>query len=226
MNDSFGIVSQSNILKPTDFADLSVMRDELEQSFVSAQQFRTRTEMEVSVLNDLKFPTPAAKYWQAVREQNVQYSELVMLSYEYRKNLVEIKQLERKLEKETDDLERELLVIEIDKKQFIARNQERTAKARIAELREWSEIKQREAAMMTEGELAHVDNHQLKSYTLRWLQQTEAMGNNGSPAERQNLKGQLMSGLKACQEKGILPEILALYNPEGQKNIKAMLGVK
>ena len=105
-------------------------------------------------------------------------------------------------------------------------NQERTAKARIAELMEWSDIKEREASFMTEGELADVDNHQLKSYTMRWLKQKEAAGNAGSPSEIQNLNGQLLSGLKACKERGIIGEILSLYNPQGRKNILALMGAE
>ena len=41
------------------------MRD----TWTKKQMFRTQTEMEFSVLNDAKYPTKAAKYWQCVREQ-------------------------------------------------------------------------------------------------------------------------------------------------------------
>ena len=49
---------------------------------------------------------------------------------------------------------------------------------------------------MTVEQLEDVDNHQLVSYTQRWIRQAIAMGDNGSPAERQNLLGQLESGFK------------------------------
>jgi hypothetical protein len=222
---SFEIIKQADILSEIDIKSLSDIADELKETFIKVQVFRTRTEMEVSVLNETKFPTPAAKYWQAVREQNVMFQELVMLSYEYRKNMMEIKIVERDIAKEDDLLEKELLQIELERKRFIAKNQERTASARIAEIREWSDIKQREAAQMTSSELADVDNHQLISYTKRWINQAILMGNNGSPAERQNLLGQLRSGILLCISKKVLDDALDGFGPEIKAKIKEEYGL-
>jgi len=204
----FNIIQGSEILTKEDFDILIPLTSELQEGFKKAQVFRTRTEMEVSVLNDLKFPTASSKYWQSVREQNVMFSELVMLSYEYRKNIVEIKKLQRDLETEEDELDKELNQIEIEKKLFTLKNQEKTAKARIRELKTWSEIKEREAKNMSIEELSDCDNHQLISYTKRWINQFMQMGENGSPSEKQNLLGQLDSGIKACIEKGIIQKAL------------------
>ena len=71
-------------------ADNKWRHDALQKFMLANDSVTVATEVPVSVLNDIKFPTPAAKYWQAMREQNVMFQELVMLSYEYRKNLVEI----------------------------------------------------------------------------------------------------------------------------------------
>lgn len=204
---SLEIIKGSEILKTEDLQLIENLKNELKDVFLHTQVFRTRTEMEVSVLNDVKFPTPDAKYWQAVREQNVMFHELVMLSYEYRKNLVEIKKLERKLEKENDDLEKELLEIEIEKKRFIALNQVRVAKDRIREIREWHEIKQNLLPDMKYS-LKDVDEHQLVSYTKRFIKQFMAMGDNGSAPERSNLIGQLDKALKVCKQKGLLNKVL------------------
>ena len=46
--------------------------------------------MEFSVLNDAKYPTNAAKYWQCVREQNTHMENLMHLSFDARKNDIEI----------------------------------------------------------------------------------------------------------------------------------------
>lgn len=221
----FNIINQSDILTKKDFSDLEKMSGELKETFIKVQTFRTRTEMEVSVLNDIKHPTHSSKYWQSVREQNVMFQELVMLSYEYRKNLIKIKQLERRIEKEQDDLEKELLQIEKERKMFIARNQERTAKARIIELKEWSDIKEREADFMSKEELGDVDNHQLASYTQRWIKQSIEMGGGGSPAERQNLHGQLRSGILKCIEMGILDNVLKDFNKDISNKIREEYGL-
>ena len=166
--------------------------------------------MEISVLNDLKHPTHASKYWQAVREQNVMFTETVMLSYEYRKNIIEIKQLQKKMKKEKDELEKELLQIEIEKKQFISKSHEKTAKDRIREIAEWSEIKKREGAYLDDKTKEDVDHHQLVSYTKRFIGQSAAAGDSGSPSEKQNLKGQLQAGLKECRRRGITNEALSI----------------
>jgi hypothetical protein len=67
---------------------------------------------------------------------------------------------------------------------------------------------------MTTGELLDVDNHQLISYTKRWINQTMIMGNNGSPAERQNLLGQLRSGILLCVKNGVIEEVLKEFPKE------------
>ena len=102
MDTALATVRGASVLNVTDAANLDRLAPELRQTWETAQVFRTRTEMEMSVLNDLHFPTPDSKYWQCVREQNVMFGELVGLSFEYRKNRVEqLKEL-RKIEGETD----------------------------------------------------------------------------------------------------------------------------
>jgi len=216
----FNIITQSDILTKADIDSLIPLTKELEITFKKTQAFRTRTEMEVSVLNDIKFPTHSSKYWQSMREQNVMFHELVMLSYEYRKNIVEIKKLKRDLLLEKDDLDKELLQIEIEKKAFVSKNQERTAKARIEEIKMWSEIKERESKEMSEKELSTVDNHQLISYVKRWIQQSIIMDKSGSPSERHNLLGQLNSGINLCIEKGIINDVLKDMSKSVNKQIK------
>jgi len=216
----FGIISNSEILTKMDLDVLEPLKGELKETFIKSQVFRTRTEMEVSVLNDLKFPTPALKYWQSVREQNVMFEALVMLSYDYRKNIVEIKIKERDINKEKDELKKELIRIEIDKKIFISKTQEKTAKDRIRELKAWSEIKEREAENMSKEDLNEVNNSQLIGYTKRWINQSIQMGENGSPAERQNLLGQLRSGILTCIENDLINKVLENYSEEVVDKIK------
>jgi len=225
-NTPFNIIQQSEILTLDDIKSLEPLKNELKETFVKVQGFRTRTEMEVSVLNDIKFPTPASKYWQAVREQNVMFNELVMLSYEYRKNLIEIKKLELQVKDEKNELDRQLLQIEIERKIFISKQQEKIAKERIREIKAWSEIKDREIEQMDPIEADEVDNHQLISYTKRWIKQSVLAGDNGSPAERQNLEGQLVTGIRQCIEKGLLEEVLNGFSTEIQNKIKLSFNLK
>ena len=93
----------TNILDKQDVKEFKKLIPELQDTWMKKQMFRTETEMRFSVLSDNKYPTKAAKYWQSVREQNTHFENLVHLSFEARKNDVEIKKLKRDIKKEFDD---------------------------------------------------------------------------------------------------------------------------
>ena len=137
------------LLSKTDFEVLNNIQAELDETFKKVQVHRTRTEMEVSVLNDLKFPTPASKYWQAMREQNVMLSGVTALSFEYRMEKVRLKKIIRKMLKTEDKLDKELLQIKKEKKEYILKEMERSAAHKVREILEWSDIKNREASVMS-----------------------------------------------------------------------------
>ena len=73
--------------------------DECRDSWRKRQVFRTETEMRLSVLNDGKHPTPAAKYWQAVREQSVFFDNMMALSFEFRRDVIKLAQKEKNWQK-------------------------------------------------------------------------------------------------------------------------------
>jgi len=207
----------SKIITDEDLKSLLDLQDELKDVFLHSQVFRTRTEMEVSVLNDIEFPTPDSKYWQAVREQNVMFQELVYLSYDYRKTSLEIEDLKRQHKKEKDKIKKELLEVEIKRKTFDLLNMEKVAKDRIREIKEWHQIKQN-LLDKVEYSLEDVNEHQLVSYTKRWLRQYLTVGNELSSSEKLNLVSQLEKGLKVCKEKNLLDKVL----PEGSQELKLL----
>jgi len=219
-------IEESGILNTGALKSLSVLAIELEDMFNSVQVHRTRTEMEVSVLNDLKYPTPASKYWQSVREQNAMAQGIVMLSFDYRTEKIKIKILEKRISEEYDDLKKELLEIKLERKLYMLKDMQRVARARIREIKDWSEIKHREAKDMSIEELTDVGNHQLISYTKRWINQTIEMGSNGSPSEKHNLLGQLRSGIKLCIERDLIHKVLEGYDTRVKDLILLEYGVK
>ena len=99
----------NNLLDPDQVKRFQELTGELRDTWTKKQMFRTKTEMEFSVLNDAKYPTNAAKYWQCVREQNVFLENLMNLSFDYRKNEVEIKQLKRKEMKKKTNLKKNFI---------------------------------------------------------------------------------------------------------------------
>ena len=152
----------NNLLDSSDVVSFKKMTEELRDTWTKKQIFRTETEMRFSVLNDFKYPTKASKYWQCVREQNVYLEQLMTLSFEHRRNEAKIKQLERKLDKETDEYKKELYKIDLDEKKFSKVSMELTAKDRMREIKLWSNIKQE----VDDGSFDKddVNTHQLESY--------------------------------------------------------------
>ena len=86
--------SLNNLLDPEDVKEFKAMTAELRDTWTKKQVFRTETEMRMSVLQDMKYPTKAAKYWQCVREQNVFLENLMSLSFDCRRKEAKIKWLE------------------------------------------------------------------------------------------------------------------------------------
>jgi hypothetical protein len=105
-----------NILPTEDVKAFKAMVGELRDTWTKKQIFRTETEARISVLQDMKYPTKAAKYWQCVREQNVFLENLMSLSFDCRRNDIKIKRLEKKIKEEKDDLKKELWKIDLDEK--------------------------------------------------------------------------------------------------------------
>ena len=187
-----------NILDPKDVTDFKGMVDELRDTWTKKQIFRTETEMRFSVLNDMKYPTKAAKYWQCVREQNSYLENLMNLSFEYRRDEVKLKKLKQKLEKEKDPLEKELIQIEIDEKTYAKANMQLTAKDRMREIRLWSQIKKENDDGTFDKQ--DVNKHQLESYHKIMLNRKDTLTQASTQPEVFNILGQLKSIEKIKKE--------------------------
>jgi len=131
----------NNLLEPEDLSSFKGMVEELRDTWTKKQIFRTETEMKVAVLDDGRYPTRASKYWQCVREQNVFLENLMSLSFDYRRNEAKIKQLEKKLETETDEYKKDLYQIDLDEKVYGKAHMELVARDRLREIKLWSKFK-------------------------------------------------------------------------------------
>ena len=191
-----------NILDPNDVTDFKGMVDELRDTWTKKQVFRTETEMRFSVLNDMKYPTKASKYWQCVREQNVYLENLMSLSFDYRRTEVKLKRLEQKLKDETDELKKELIQIDIDEKTYSKANMELTAKDRMREIKLWSQLKKE----VDDGtfDKQNVNTHQLESYHKIMLNRKDTLTPGSSQPEVFNVLGQLQTIERVKKERGQL----------------------
>ena len=181
----------NNLLDLEDVKIFKGLTEELRDTWTKKQMFRTETEMQFSVLNDAKYPTKAAKYWQCVREQNVFLENLMNLSFDYRRTEVKIKRLQEKLEKEKDPIKRELLQIDIDEKTFNKASAQLVARDRMREIKLWSKFKKR----FNDGsfDTTNVNTHQLNSYHLTMKNKAETLTQGSSQPEVFNVLGQLQS---------------------------------
>ena len=181
----------NNLLDPEDVSVFKEMTGELRDTWTKKQMFRTQTEMEFSVLNDAKYPTKAAKYWHCVREQNVFLENLMSLSFDYRRNEVKIKRLEKKLAEETDELKIELAQIDLDEKRYAKASMQLTARDRMREIKLWSMYKKKYDDVSFDTK--DVNTHQLHSYHLTMKNKAETLTQGSSQPEVYNVLGQLQS---------------------------------
>ena len=181
----------NNLLDPEEVKIFKGLTEELRDTWTKKQMFRTETEMQFSVLNDAKYPTKAAKYWQCVREQNVFLENLMSLSFDYRRAEVKIKRLQEKLNKEEDPLKRELLQIDIDEKTYSKASMQLVARDRMREIKLWSKFKKK----FDDGsfDTKNVNTHQLNSYHLTMKNKAETLTSGSSQPEVFNVLGQLQS---------------------------------
>jgi len=179
----------SDILDAEDVKDFKKLIPELQDTWHKKQMFRTETEMRFSVLSDNKYPTKAAKYWQSVREQNTHFENLVHLSFDARKNEVEIKKLQRDIKEEKDLLEVELKQIEIEEKLYSKATMELVAKHRMREVATWSKLKKEFHSDQFDDK--DVDSHQAESYKLQLQHRAKTITPGTSQAEVFNIVGQV-----------------------------------
>ncbi len=179
----------TGILDEEDVKHFKSLIPELKDTWKKKQVFRTETEMRFSVLSDNKYPTKAAKYWQCVREQNTHFENLMHLSFDARKNDVEIDKLKEKITKEKNKLDKQLLQIELEEKVYSKASMELVAKHRMREVATWSKLKKE----FDDGKFdkEDVNTHQAHSYMLRLQHQKATLTPGSSQPEVFNVLGQL-----------------------------------
>jgi len=191
------------LLEKSEASEFKRMVPELQDNWAKKQMFRTETEMRFSVLSDNKYGSNASKYWQSVREQNTHFENLMSLSFEYRKNDVEIEKLKHKITEDpnVDPFEKKLAKIELEEKLYARVNMELTAKARMREISTWSKLKKE----FHDGKFddRDVNTHQAESYMHNLEQRKATLTPASSQPEVFNVLGQLET-LKRVRKSGEL----------------------
>ena len=193
----------NNLLEKEDLSSFKLMVDELRDTWTKKQMFRTETEARFSVLQDNRYPTKAAKYWQCVREQSSYLDNLMALSFDYRRNEAKIKWLEGKIDKEEDEYKSTKYQIDLDEARFGKASMEKVAKHRMREIKMWSKLK----GEFNDGSFndKDVNQHQLESYGLQYHEKAKTLNANSSESEIFNVMGQLQS-LQRIKKSGELEQ--------------------
>ena len=165
-------IRDGDILEKDDMTSVSKLTGELQRVFEVHQLWRTETEMRYSVLNDVNYPTPASKYWQSIREQNVFWEQLVELSCNYQKEQGELELLEIEYDEITGKskkhmAQRKIKDAEIKQKQFGLMQMRLQAHDRVREIKIWEKIKE-EQLEKGDFDINDVNKHQAESYAKRW----------------------------------------------------------
>ena len=188
----------NNLLEKDDLHSFKGMVDELRDTWSKKQMFRTETEARFSVLQDNRYPTRAAKYWQCVREQSTYLDNLMSLSFDYRRNAAKIKWLESKISKEEtrpilaqDEYKLSKYKIDLDEARFGKASMEKVAKHRMREIKMWSKLK----GEFNDGSFndKDVNQHQLESYHRMYAGKAKSITSNTPESEVFNIMGQLKS---------------------------------
>ena len=190
------------LLDKSDVSEFKAMIPELQDTWKKKQMFRTETEMRFSVLSDNKYGDNASKYWQSVREQNTHFENLMQLSFEYRRNGVEIEKLQDKITDPNEDkFEKKLAKIELEEKSYSRANMQLVAKARMREISTWSKLKKE----FNDGKFddKDVNTHQAESYMHTLEQRKATLTPGSSQPEVFNVLGQLET-LRRIRQSGEL----------------------
>lgn len=181
----------NNLLTQEDLSAFKGMVDELRDTWTKKQMFRTETEARFSVLQDNRYPTKAAKYWQCVREQNVFLENLMSLSFDCRRSEAKVKWLEKKIETEEDEYKLTKYQIDLDEARYGLANMQLVAKDRMREIKLWSELKKEfdDGSFDTQD----VNIHQLESYGKIMKNKAETLTSGSSQPEVFNVLGQLQT---------------------------------
>ena len=201
--------SLNNLLDIEELKEFKMMTSELKDTWEKKQMFRTETEARFSVLQDNRYTTPAAKYWQCVREQASYIDNLMVLSFEYRRNQAKINKLEEQIRTEEDEHEKVNFEIDLDECRFNKASMERQAHHRMREIKMWSKLKKE----FDDGsfDTKDVNQHQLESYGRQYAIKAKNLTEGSSEADKFNVLGQLES-LQRIKKSGEL-----LSNEEREK---------
>lgn len=225
------IISSANIIDKKTINNLKKIQKDLERGFALRQRFRPRFLMEVSVLNDMKFPTPDSKYWQCNLERDVHFKNLVELCFTFKEKIADIHLLEAELHNlENISPQDEITAAKIEQKKVQIAHQKNTlifmrkeAYERVREIMNWTDLMaQLEPKLKYSKD--NPEEHMPESYSLRFAREREAMRIAGSENAAADLAG-AMNIISLGKTAFVHPRVRQLIEEEKEKKEKLGGGV-
>lgn len=175
------ILKGVDLVKADDFDYLMEHREQYQERLRTRSMFRSKFEMEASVLSNDVHPTPDSKYWQAIGEQAVMVEQLIQLSYDNAKlqadidiAVAELERLEEKMSEATKSWAKKKYEarirktkIQIEQLQLGDIMQRKTAKERMREVRDWEGLIEALVPQLEFGTEDFAASHP-KRYALRY----------------------------------------------------------
>lgn len=182
---SLQTVKETTLLSSDEYSKLAELKVDLELGFSKRQYGRPKYLMEVSVLKDMKFPTPDAKYWQCILERDIQFQNLVMLSYDYKEKLADIEIMRADIEKLAEQENRtararaKKLEIQIERGETNLAFLHKQASEIVREILAWSKLIKQLEPQLKYGK-DNPEAHMPESYLIRFAHQKKILDKIGA----------------------------------------------
>ena len=188
---SIGKIESIGIFPKEDIDILKNMSGELQRVFSVRQVFRTETEMRFSVLDDVKFPTIASKYWQSIREQHVMFQNLVNMCFDYDEaktdlDILKLDYNEQEQKTPRGKLEAKKIEIKIKRLEFSMADMVVVANDYVREIKTWESLKNELLQLDKTFDTNNVNTNQLQALELKWKNELEIAKKFNQPSLGKN----------------------------------------
>lgn len=189
--------------------------DFLMECWNKKQIFRTETDMRLGVLNSFKHPTPAAKYWQSVRELEAQFSSLIIDSFDIRRLNIKKLRLQKKLEtaiQRDDELKIMEIRIDLEEILFNLASATQSASDRVRELKTWQRI----INELDDGtfDTKNPNTHQALSHSEYWKNRQKSLTEHSDHSDIINVMGSVQNVNDLVESDGKLLNFIELKNKQ------------
>ena len=160
---------------------LSELKADLAKGFKTRQIGRPKYLMEVSVLKDMKFPTPDAKYWQCILERDVQFQNLLFEACDFKEKNGELLIIEEDLKSNNHLREGERMKLEAQRLRLLLQLMllKKQADERYREIVAWSELIESIKPKLKYSD-DNPEEHMPESFLIRFAEQKKIIDQIGA----------------------------------------------